>query len=42
MTYGITYDVDVLRLIDAFQGVGLFVGSVCVTKYTDCARGHGV
>ena len=26
---------DVLRLIDAFQGVGLFVGSVCVTKYTD-------
>ena len=33
--YGITYDVDVLRLIDAFQGVGLFVGSVCVTKYTD-------
>ncbi|WP_455501147.1 DUF1846 domain-containing protein [Gemmiger sp.] len=33
--YGITYDVDVLRLIDAFRGVGLFVGSVCVTKYTD-------
>ena len=32
--YGITYDVDVLRLIDAFQGVGLFVGSVCVTMYT--------
>ena len=32
--YGITYDLDVLRLIDAFQGVGLFVGSVCVTKYT--------
>lgn len=31
---GITYDVDVLRLIDAFQGVGLFVGSVCVTMYT--------
>ena len=31
--YGITYDLDVLRLIDAFQGVGLFVGSVCVTKY---------
>ena len=24
-----------LRLIDAFQGVGLFVGSVCVTKFTD-------
>ena len=32
--YGITYDLDVLRLIDAFQGVGLYVGSVCVTKYT--------
>ena len=31
--YGITYDLDVLRLIDAFQGVGLYVGSVCVTKY---------
>ncbi len=32
--YGITYDLDVLRLIDAFQGAGLFVGSVCLTKYT--------
>ena len=32
--YGITYDLDVLRLIDAFQEVGLYVGSVCVTKYT--------
>ncbi len=32
--YGITYDIDVLRLIDAFTGVGLYVGSVCVTKYT--------
>ena len=32
--YGITYDLDVLRLIDAFQGMGLFVGSVCVTMYT--------
>ena len=31
--YGITYDVDVLRLIDAFQGVGLYVGSVCITKF---------
>ena len=28
------YDMDVLRLIDAFQGMGLFVGSVCVTMYT--------
>ncbi|MGN0160248.1 MAG: DUF1846 domain-containing protein [Lachnospiraceae bacterium] len=31
--YGITYDMDTLRLIDAFKGVGLFVGSVCLTKY---------
>ena len=31
---GITYDVDVFRLIDAFRGKGLFVGSVCLTKYT--------
>jgi len=31
--YGITYDMDVLRLIDAFQGKGLFVGSVCLTKF---------
>lgn len=32
--YGITYDSDVLRLIDAFQSVGLFVGSVVISKYT--------
>ena len=32
--YGITYDQDVLRLIDAFQSMGLFVGSVCITMYT--------
>ncbi|MCR5273050.1 MAG: DUF1846 domain-containing protein [Lachnospiraceae bacterium] len=31
--YGITYDMDVLRLIDAFRTQGLFVGSVCITKY---------
>lgn len=31
--YGITYDEDVLRLIDAFQGRGLYVGSVCITRY---------
>ena len=30
---GITYDVDVLRLIDAFRGEGLLVGSVVVTQY---------
>ena len=31
--YGITYDLDVLRLLDAFSSRGLFVGSVCLTKY---------
>lgn len=31
--YGITYDLDVLRLIDAFRERGLFVGSVCLTKF---------
>ena len=31
---GISYDADVLRLIDAFRGVGLFVGSVAITHYT--------
>ncbi|MGN0367964.1 MAG: DUF1846 domain-containing protein [Wujia sp.] len=31
--YGITYDLDVLRLIDEFQAIGLFVGSVCLTKF---------
>ena len=30
---GITYDVDVLRLIDAFRAQELFVGSVVVTQY---------
>ena len=28
---GITYDLDVLRLIDAFRGFGLYVGSVVLT-----------
>jgi len=30
---GITYDQDVLRLIDAFSGIGLYVGSVVITHY---------
>ncbi len=30
---GITYDLDVLRLIDAFRSVDLFVGSVVLTRY---------
>ncbi len=32
--YGITYDQDVLRLMDIFQKLGLYVGSVCITQYT--------
>ena len=31
---GITYDSDVLRLIDAFRAMELYVGSVVVTRYT--------
>lgn len=30
---GITYDQDVFRLIDAFHEAGLYVGSVCLTRY---------
>ncbi len=30
---GITYDIDVLRLIDVFRGFGLYVGSVVMTRY---------
>lgn len=30
---GITYDQDVLRLIDAFRGFGLSVGSVVITRF---------
>ena len=30
---GITYDADVLRLIDAFRAQGLYVGSVTITQY---------
>ncbi len=32
---GITYDLDVLRLIDAFRSFGLFVGSVVLTCYAE-------
>ncbi len=31
---GITYDEDVLRLIDTFRGEGLCVGSVVITQYS--------
>ena len=34
---GITYDLDVLRLIDAFRGYGLYVGSVCLTHFANQA-----
>ena len=30
---GITYDMDVLRLIDAFRGYGLYVGSVVLAQF---------
>ena len=30
---GITYDADVLRLIDAYRGAGLFVGSVVLAQF---------
>jgi len=35
---GITYDEDTLRLIDAFRGIGLYIGSVVLTHY----RGQAV
>lgn len=31
---GITYDADVLRLIDAFRGIGLYVGGVVIAQYS--------
>ncbi len=30
---GITYDLDVMRLIDTFRDLGLYVGSVVLTRY---------
>jgi len=32
---GITYDADVLRLIDAFRAIGLYVGSVVLTRWAE-------
>jgi uncharacterized protein (UPF0371 family) len=32
---GITYDDDTLRLIDAFRGIGLYIGSVVITHYRE-------
>lgn len=34
---GITYDVEVLRLIDAYRSVGLYVGSVVISQYANQA-----
>ena len=31
---GITYDLEVIRLIDVFRGLGLYVSSVVLTRYT--------
>ena len=30
---GITYDLDALRVIDAFREIGLYVGSVVITRF---------
>ncbi len=35
---GITYDDDVVRLVDEFHSRGLYVGSVVLTKYADQQR----
>jgi uncharacterized protein (UPF0371 family) len=32
---GITYDMDTLRLIDAFGEIGIAVGGVVITQYTN-------
>ena len=32
---GITYDMDLLRLVDAFVGNGLYVGSVVLTRFAE-------
>ena len=32
---GITYDLDVIRLIDVFRGFGLYVSSVVLTRYNE-------
>ncbi len=32
---GISYDDDVLRMMDIFQSMGLYVGSVVITQYTE-------
>lgn len=49
---GITYDMEVLRLIDMFRSVGLYVGSVVITRnagfsqavenLSELLKGHGI
>jgi len=34
---GITYDLDVIRLIDCFRSIGLYVGSVVMTRFNSQA-----
>ncbi len=34
---GITYDLDVIRLIDCFRQIGLYVGSVVMTRFNEQA-----
>ena len=31
---GITYDLDVIRLVDVFRDFGLYVGAIAITQYT--------
>ncbi len=38
--YGITYDQDVLRLIDAFRSFDLYVGSVVIAQYCGQPAAH--
>ena len=38
---GLTYDLEVLRLTEAFRNIGLYVGSVVITQYAgQPAAGH--
>ncbi len=39
--YGITYDLDVLRLVDAFRGFGLYVCSVVITQFAGQSAAEG-
>ncbi|MBQ7165072.1 MAG: DUF1846 domain-containing protein [Clostridia bacterium] len=32
--FGITYDADLIRLVDNLRGIGLYVGSVVITQYS--------